>query len=188
MGLLRGQEETLIDGDYQVIKTSLFDGMYKSYRFWYEQPIMTVYEMLYMCNMNIDDVEFLVDNGYLIELAQPIVIPDEFRGYNCTFPNLSNFALCKNFVRKYKHHNGNDMFHQMMLSCKLKLRKDVADEYHQYEYKQMNDGNFKSDKFGNLYNWGPGRAENDSGYSGYGYYSATYNRPKYYPTPYTDVF
>ena len=74
MGLLKGQEETLIDGDYQVIKTSLFDGMYKSYRFQHEQPVMTVYEMLYVCNMNIDDVEFLVDNGYLIELAQSIVI------------------------------------------------------------------------------------------------------------------
>ena len=86
----------------------------------------------------------------------------------------------------------------MMLSCKLKLRKDVAEEYHQYEYKQMNDGNFNSDKFGKLYyNWDRAAAANNSGYSGYGYYAATYNRPKYQISadghlsayaPYTAVF
>lgn len=152
MGLLKGQEDTLFEGSYNVIKEKIFNAM-KAYNSVntditfgnriYSKAI-SLYDLLMHSSLSIDDIKFMIDNEFCIANTGEIYynemqinISSEDSGYYVpNMPKLSTFEFCYDFItNKYSIVRDDTVYFvpfncfRKLLCCNVVLTNKLYNEY-----------------------------------------------------------
>ena len=152
MGLLKGQEDTLFEGSYNVIKEKIFNAM-KTYNNantgsifgnrMYSKAI-SLYDLLMYSSLSVDDIKFMIDNEFCIANTgeiyyneMPINMSSEDSGYYVpNMPKLSTFEFCYDFItNKYSIVRDDTVYFvpfncfRKLLCCDIVLTNKLYNEY-----------------------------------------------------------
>ena len=153
MGLLKGQEDTLFEGDYNAIKEKIFNAM-KTYNNSVKADItfgsrihskaISLYDLMMHSSLSIDDIKFMIDNEFCIANTgeiyyneMPINISSEDSGcYVPNMPKLSTFEFCYDFItNKYSIVRDDTVYFvpfncfRKLLCCNVVLTNELYNEY-----------------------------------------------------------
>ena len=137
MGLLKGQDQTLIEGDYNVIKEKIFNAMKTCNSVMTDtisrnnifSKAISLYDLLMYSSLSADDIKFMIDNEFCIANTgeiyyneMPINISSEDSGYYVpNMPKLSTFEFCYNFITNKYSIVRNDIIYFVPFNCFRKL-------------------------------------------------------------------
>ena len=162
MGLLKGEDNVLYEGDYNTIKDKIFKRCTRQGVDTLE--LIDVYTLVKQLEVSFEDIDWLIEEGLCIEIPRAIKVRPNY-GIT-TFPKASDLQTCKEFMndkelfcKKYCEdlayydydNNFRDYIDGSIMSCWLSLSPSMVLEYEEYKKEHKLHAKFTTD-FYDLYN------------------------------------